>query len=71
MKACKLQPDTACRPHGCGRYDCEHNEVTYEEAVKRYKEHYPNQARNMAVKEVHDLIQKSAFTHETRSQEET
>ena len=48
--------ETACRPHGCHRYDCELNKVTYEQALKRYKKYYPDQYKNLIISKMNNII---------------
>ena len=62
MKQCSAveRKETACRPYGCARYDCEKNKVTYAEALKRYKEYYPNQYKNSVIAQMNTIIHNQA-----------
>ena len=63
MKVCDAikRKEITCRPYGCSRYDCEKNKVTYEEALKRYKEHYPDQARNIVIEKMDKILLNQAI----------
>jgi len=62
MKICDTvkRKETACRPYGCARYECEKNKVTYEEALQRFKEYYPNQYKNSVIAQMNTIIHNQA-----------